>query len=324
MKVVINNAIIGSFIIGLIVGALGLIIVGGFNVSGTGVATMSANDAGNKVVDFINNNLVKEGTSASLVSVEDFDGLYKVITSYIGQEIPVYVTKDGHYLFLSQPIETNMTIPKPQNQQQQSKFDAPDREKANIKFFVMAFCPFGNQAENGLGPVYKLLEDKVEWEPHYVIYSNYGGYPDYCLDKNETYCSMHGIQELHEDERELCIWKYYNHGTWWDFVLDINKNCNAQNADTCWKPIAEKYGIDVTQVEQCVEQEGKDLLDAELKLDEKYSVSGSPTVFINDKQYSGARTPEAYKEAICSGFINPPAECNETLGGGTDSSQGQC
>ncbi len=321
MKIVINKAVSVSFILGLIVGALGL-MASGLNLHGTGMAVLSPNDAANKAINYINDNLVRQG-SVSLVSVEKFSGVYKVTTSYMGQEIPVYVTEDGNFLFLSKPLNMSQSIPKPQNQQQ-GNFDAPDREKANIKFFVMAFCPFGNQAENGLGPVYKLLGDKVEWEPHYVIYSNYGGYPDYCLDENETYCSMHGIQELHEDIRELCIWKYYNHSTWWDFVLDVNKECNAKNADECWKPIAEKYGIDVTQVEQCVEQEGKDLLDAELKLDKKYNVRGSPTVFINDKQYSGARTPEAYKEAICSGFINPPAECNETLSGGTGSPQGQC
>ncbi|HDM05737.1 MAG TPA: hypothetical protein ENG34_00480, partial [Candidatus Aenigmarchaeota archaeon] len=128
--------------------------------------------------------------------------------------------------------------------QEASKFDAPDREKANVKFFVMSFCPFGNQAESGLEPVYRLLKDKVEWEPHYVIYSNYGGYPNYCLDEEEKYCSMHGIQELNQDIRELCVWKYYDHDTWWDFVIRVNKECNSRNADECWEPIAKEVGID--------------------------------------------------------------------------------
>jgi len=41
--------------------------------------------------------------------------------------------------------------------------------KPEVKFFVMAFCPYGNQAEAGLEPVYQLLKDKVTWVPQYII-----------------------------------------------------------------------------------------------------------------------------------------------------------
>ncbi len=57
-------------------------------------------------------------------------------------------------------------------------------------------------------------------------------------------------------------------------------------------------------------------------------------MIINGKVYSGSRSPEDYKEAICSGFTNPPSECNQNLtteaastgfGGGTSTgSGGQC
>lgn len=42
-------------------------------------------------------------------------------------------------------------------------------EKPEVKFFVMSFCPFGNQAEAGLEPVYQLLKDKVDWKPQYIL-----------------------------------------------------------------------------------------------------------------------------------------------------------
>jgi len=38
-----------------------------------------------------------------------------------------------------------------------------------IKFFVMSFCPFGNQAEAMLRPVAELLGDKVNWQPVYIV-----------------------------------------------------------------------------------------------------------------------------------------------------------
>lgn len=42
-------------------------------------------------------------------------------------------------------------------------------KKPNIKLFVMAYCPYGNQAETGLKPVADLLGDKIEIEPHYIF-----------------------------------------------------------------------------------------------------------------------------------------------------------
>jgi len=70
---------------------------------------LSSNDVGKKVIDFINNNLVQPGTSASLVSVKDMGSYYEIVTSYQGQQIPVYATKDGKILFLQAIDMTNPT-----------------------------------------------------------------------------------------------------------------------------------------------------------------------------------------------------------------------
>lgn len=48
-------------------------------------------------------------------------------------------------------------------------FEAKKTTKPEIKFFVMSFCPYGNQAELGLEPVYQLLKDKVTWTPRYIV-----------------------------------------------------------------------------------------------------------------------------------------------------------
>lgn len=278
---------------------------------------LTKEQAGERAINYINNNLVQPGTSASLISVEDLGFVYKVLTFYQGDKIPVYITKDGTWLFLQGFDITATKIIQ--------KFDAPDREKPNVKFFVMSFCPYGNIAEKGLAPVFDLLGDKVEWEPHYVIYSNYAtGYPEYCLDKENKYCSMHGIQELNQDIRELCVWKYYPHKLWWDFVLRVNEKCNSRNADTCWEPIAEEVGIDVEKIKNCQKNEAISLLEEELRLNEEYGVRGSPTVFINNKLYEGSRSPEAYKQAICSGFITQPPECLQTLSTEGGSASGGC
>lgn len=281
---------------------------------------MSIDDAAKKAIDFINTYILQGQATAILMGVEEKSGIYNLKVRVMGRVYDSYITKDGKLLMLS-AIDMNK---KPEIQTQ-TTFDAPDREKPNVKFFVMSFCPFGNQAESGLAPVFRLLGEKVEWEPHYVIYSNYrGGGPDYCLDNESKYCSMHGIQELHQDVRELCIWKYYNHSIWWDFVLEINKLCNSRNADTCWEPIAKELNIDVNKINTCLKDEAESLLEKELELNERYGVRGSPTVFINDKQYSGGRAPENYKQAICSGFIDKPEECSQILGTTSSSASGGC
>ncbi len=198
-------------------------------------------------------------------------------------------------------------------------------DKPVVKFFVMSFCPFGQQMEKVMKPVYDLLKGKVIFEPHYVIYSNYGGYPSHCLDEEQKYCSMHGIQELHEDVRQLCIWKYYDSDTWWDYVMEIDSKCSSSNVDECWEDIAKSKGIDVEKIKTCLENEALDLLANEVKLNQQYDVRGSPTVFINEEVYRGERTPDAFKEAVCARFIEPPDECsNEVNGEKVKATSGSC
>ncbi len=179
--------------------------------------------------------------------------------------------------------------------------------------FTMTFCPYGNQAEDGIIPVVDLLGDNIEIEPHYVIYQDYrGGGPEYCLDDENQYCSMHGIQELNQDVRELCVYRDQK-DKYWDFVDAINKACDYKNVDTCWEGVAATTGVNATQVKTCEQNDALELLATEVELNEKYNVKGSPALVINDSTYQGGRAPEDYKTAICSAFNNAPAECSTTL-----------
>jgi glutaredoxin len=291
---------------------------------------------GNKTLDYVVKNFLEpQGIRAELEGVSEHSrDLFQVNLSIIRgdqrQSVSVYVTKDGRYLILlgggGMIADLTKELPKVTPQQQpQPTPSYPKRTKPNVKFFVMSFCPYGNQAEEVLEPVYNLLGDKVEWEPRYVIYSNYAaGYPSYCLDEENKYCSMHGIQELNQNVREICVWKYYDPTTWWKFVKLVNRNCNSRNADECWESYAEESGIDPEKIKKCEKEEAITLLEEELKLDQKYGVRGSPTIIINDERYRGGRTPEAFKSAICSAFLDPPEECAETLSEAAEAPAGGC
>ncbi|MBN2052139.1 DsbA family protein [Candidatus Woesearchaeota archaeon] len=196
--------------------------------------------------------------------------------------------------------------------------------KPQIDFFVMSYCPYGNQAEEGIEPAYQLLKDKAIFNPRYVIYENYGGGgANYCIDSGKL-CSMHGIQELNQDVRELCVNKHMGIGKWFEFALAMNSECTYQNADTCWEAVATKLKLDVAKIKKCQADEAVALLTAEKALGDKLGVSGSPTVFIDGEAYNGGRTPENYKTALCEKYDAAPNECSTNLGATSSTASGSC
>ena len=196
--------------------------------------------------------------------------------------------------------------------------------KAAVDFYVMSYCPYGNMAEEGLAPVYNVLKNSVTFSPHYVIYDNYaGGGPDYCLD-NGKYCSMHGIQELNQDVRELCVDKYMGMDSYFKFVLAMNSQCSASNADSCWENVAKSLSLDVSKIKSCQSSEATTLLKKEYDLGQQLGVQGSPTVFINSQSYQGGRAPADFQKAICA-VLNPkPAGCTAQLSGSAAVASGNC
>jgi len=284
----------------------------------SGVArAISKEKASEKAINYINNYLLEEGTTANLVEVKSESGIYSVKLKIDSQEYTSYITKDGKILFPQGIIiSENIAL------EEEFEVDKKDNPEANL--FVMSFCPYGNTAEEAMIDVANLLKDKVDIQLHYVIYSNYqGGGKNYCLDKENKYCSMHGIQELNQDVRELCVQKYQKDKLW-DFVKAINAACGAGNVDTCWEGVAKNTGIDINKIKTCQKDEALVLLENEVQLNEKYDISGSPQLIINDKEYQGDRSAEAYKSAICSGFKSAPKECSEKLGAESAAASGGC
>jgi len=196
---------------------------------------------------------------------------------------------------------------------QKKAVDKGGPKDVNVDFYVMAYCPYGNQAEELLAQAYDVIGSKASFNPHYVIYANYqGGGTNYCMD-NGNYCSMHGIQELNQGIRELCVNKYMGIASYFEFVKAMNAQCSASNADTCWEAVATGLKLDTAKITQCEETEGLDLVKAEKALNDQLGVQGSPAVFINGVQYSGARSVEGFLGGICAKFSDKPAECNTVV-----------
>lgn len=255
-------------------------------------------------------------------------GVYEVvleITTPRGrtQNLNSYVTKDGKYFF---PQGVNVTEQMKALEEQQTQGQTQQRQTAQkienktetptAELFVMSFCPYGNQAENTMEPVFELLGNKVNWEPHYIV-----------SERNGEIQSLHGQKEVEQDKREICALKNHGVGKWFNFVTYVDENCGSSG--DCWKKAAENAGLSTSEISTCAEERGTELLKEEAQIASKKGASGSPTLLINGQksrvvyQYGNS---EAYKDAICSAFKTKPEACSQTLSGSSSStpSGGNC
>lgn len=78
---------------------------------------------------------------------------------------------------LSSQIAPNILGNKQDNSLQEARdagkeivqFASSKSDKPEVKFFVMSFCPYGNEAETSLKPIYELLKDKIDLKPQYIV-----------------------------------------------------------------------------------------------------------------------------------------------------------
>lgn len=286
---------------------------------------LSPEQAAEKAVDYINQNLLRGEVSASLVNTVEENGLYKFNIQVGESGYDFYVTKDGELLFLEgiNMIEASTTV-----QEEAESQTGPKRDNPDVKLFVMSYCPYGLQAQKMFLPVYDLLKDKAEMAVYFVNYI------------------MHGKQEIDENLNQYCIQKEEKE------KYSIYLNCFVINGDS-EKCLSEAM-IDRAKLANCISEADKEYnitsqyndkstwlngkypkFDIHSDLNEKYKVGGSPTVIINDKVVNvNPRSLEQFKKTICLAFNSPPEECSQTLsnnvpspgiGGGTSSSSGgQC
>ena len=286
-----------------------LVVAGGIWYFVNNSGQISSKAAGEKLIKYLNEKELPEGMTASLVGVVDEKSVYNIKFTVNEQEVNVFMSKDGKYLF-PQSIDMEAT---PQNNDGTGQTtEIPKNDKPEVQLFVMSFCPYGNLAEDITKPVVDLLGNNMNLTVHYIV-----------SKQDSTYVSLHGDQELNQNVRELCVAKYQK-DKFWAFVGKINSDCTAQNADTCWESVAKGLGIDTAKIKSCENSEKSALLDKEIELTTQLGVQGSPQLFVNGVEYTGQRTAEDYKSAICSAFNNQPEACKTVLSSDQAAAQGGC
>lgn len=265
-----------------------------------GLFILTADEAAEKAINYINENLVEPGHEAKLISVEEVSGVYKVLTRYRGNEIPVYVTKDGKWLFLS---ARDMTKKVERIGEVEAKGCEDLKKVGNpqLEAFVVSYCPFGLQMQRILG---KIIEEIPELE-RYIKVRYIGG----IVDGNIT--AMHGVREANENLRQICIREEQSE-KYWRYIGCFIENGEAEN---CLK----LAGVDSGKLEGCMEdgERGIKYASEDFELQGEYGVTGSPTLILNGEEADefrfGGRTAEAVKTMLCCGFKREPTFCKKEL-----------
>jgi len=309
----------GKWIVAAIIGILVIIIVVlAASTLGSPAAkntAVSPSVCSGKVISYINTNLVNEGETATLINITDNNEIYTIWSRYLGQELPIYASHDCALLFTS-AFDMNAATPTPEPTLPPKKSERPV-----VDLYVMAFCPYGTQAEAVMSPVVDLLGAKADISVRYI--TTVGG------QTVDSVGSLHGPAEAHEDIVQLCIMKS-NPEKYWDYLKDFNSQCypvwqNATRLDSCRNDVTAALGIDLPAIDTCANgAEGLALVELDAAESSAMGASASPTLIINGVAYSGARTPEAYKQAICNSFDIAPPECTTTLSSASDAAAGGC
>lgn len=293
-----NSVTIGIIMAGLIIG-LSLIYINQKGSAENIVEPLTPQQAAQKAIGFINQNMLVDGVSASLIDAIEQNGVYQIKFKVEEEEFESYVSHDGKLLFV-QGID--LESGSEEENQEEAKTDTP-----NVKLFVMSYCPYGLQAQKALLPVYDLLEDKTDIGVYFVNYI------------------MHDKEEIDENLRQYCIHKEEQE-KYVDYL-----SCFVEDGD--YEGCLSSAGIDRDRMSSCVSDTDQEYsitekyndkstwlngrypkFDIHSTLNQKYGVKGSPTLVVNGSIVNpSSRSPEAYKNAICQAFNSMPEECSQTL-----------
>jgi len=281
--------------------------------SGTAGATINAETAGQAVLEFVN----AQGANAELISTRDDGSLYEVILSIDGQEVPVYVTKDGKTL-VPQPITLDPSpaaAATPTATAPSTPAPTPEVVKSDkpiVEAFIMSHCPYGTQIEKGLVPVMKLLGDKVDSEIKFVYYAMHPTSGEveeqlnqYCIqkDQNELYldyltCFL-GTTKGSPEEGSACI---------------ASTNVDTVKLATCVAATDAEFDVIANLEDKSSWMNGRfPQFNIHKTENDAYGIGGSPSLVINGAQVQAGRDSQALLNAICAAFNEAPEECNTDL-----------
>ena len=171
-------------------------------------------------------------------------------------------------------------------------------EKVKVVMYVMSQCPYGVQAVDRFLPVLKEMGQHVDFRLEYIGEI-----------KNGQPTSMHGDSEVKGDIHQLCAQALYPaQKAWTTFVACENRNWRALPAG--WEKCAREAGLSEGKMRSCIDgSQGQALILASIRASQKANASGSPTIIIGGREFSGEREKLVFMRSVCAGLPKKTAAC---------------
>jgi hypothetical protein len=265
---------------------------------------LSRQEAAEKAVNYINQNILEKGATASLINASEEYGFYRIHLKIGESEFNSYVTRDGKFLFpeVYNLEEKPKTAAEAQPEPKKSTCeDIKKVEKPVLEAFVVSKCPYGLQMQRVLNEIVKNIPS---------LANNIG--VEYIGSiENGKITSMHGEEEAQENLRQICL-REEQSDKYWKYI-----DCHIKKGDV--ESCVAEAGIDKNKLDSCLKEDSKGLKYAkeDFDLQEKYKVGGSPTLILNGEKANesnfGGRAAEAVKTLLCCGFQTTPSACSQKL-----------
>jgi len=299
-----NSIPLAIVVAGLII-AGALIFINKGSISEKVSGSLPPQEAAEKAINYINQNLLTEGMSASLVAVSEENGVYKFRLKIGEQEYDSYVTKNGNLLFTDGIyLEEKSAGSEGGAASQEEKTTCEEIEKTDspyLEAFVVSNCPYGLQMQRVLDEVVKdipSLAGNIKVEYIGAI-------------QGDKITSMHGDEEAQENLRQICI-REEQANRYWNYIGCFIKKGEVENC-------LASAGVNSENLTACIADSSRGLKYAkeDFSSQEKYKVTGSPTLILNGDIVSesgfGGRTAQSLKTLICCGFKTEPGICSQKL-----------
>ncbi|MEN9626446.1 MAG: hypothetical protein RL557_774 [archaeon] len=271
-----------------VVFGIALIVCLYFLYQGTSFNSVSGESAGKKLVDFLNG---QAGGGITYVSSKDLGNVYEVTVLYDGQNIPVYVTKDGDYFVQSLiPLDSDAAKGIGENTgvdaQQVSADDDPVLGNADAPVTIVEFsdyqCPFCGRFWSETLP--QLKKEYIDTGKAKLVFRDFP------------------LSDIHPDAQKAseaaeCARKVGGETAYWKMHDKLFEYQQALSV-TDLKKYAKELGLSAS-FDSCLDS-GE--MAAEIAHDQqdgaRYGVDGTPAFFVNGKPLMGAQPFSAFKQAI--------------------------
>ncbi len=245
-------------------------------------------------------------TKFEISAIKETNGVYEFQLKLQNQSYTSYITKDGKILFTSGvKLDDASKTPAAATNQAQKKLTAKDLNKSDkptLTAFIVANCPYGLQTQ-------RVFKKALEEAPGLVANLKIK-YIGSIVDGKIT--AMHGDEEAKENMRQICI-RDEQSDLYWPYV-----NCYMKEGKT--EQCLAEVGVDTTTMTACTADPKRGNAFAQKDFDSanKFNVSGSPTLVLNDAQVVsefdfGGRVPNSMKALVCGGSKTPGEFCSKDI-----------